>query len=110
MDATQWSTEEVVSQLRTVGLNKYRSEFLSRNIDGHSLFSLKETDLRDMGMPVVHRMTFTNWVASLPHSPPTRAPPKKAPTTSKVSQKTTTTATKLSSRAPADSNINWQIY
>ena len=105
MDATQWSSEEVASQLRTVGLNKYRSEFLSRNIDGRSLFSLKENDLRDMGMPVVHRMTFTNWVGSLPHSPPSRAPPKKANQTASniSSQKTTSTTSKLSTRSGTSS-------
>lgn len=62
----EWSPEAVASQLRQIGLGKYGSKFISNGISGEKLYSLKDVQMRDLGLPVASRVTLTNWIKSLP--------------------------------------------
>lgn len=83
MNPSNWTAEDVASQLRQMGLGKYQSKIIDNDIDGPALYSINDATLRSLGFIAPHRVQMMNWLQTLP------APGKK-------------TATKTSGRQPAN--------
>jgi len=73
MRPTKWTPAEVASELRSVGLGKYTKDFIESNISGQDLYSITDSDLRNIGMTITARSAFQQFVKSLP-PPRTRNP------------------------------------
>jgi len=68
MNALKWTPEDVSKKLNHIGLGKYSNTFLSSKIAGKDLFSLSDSQLREIGMTAAHRSTFNGWIRSI-HQP-----------------------------------------
>lgn len=68
MRPSKWTPAEVACELRNIGLGKYARDFMESNISGPDLFSVTETELRNIGMTVTARSTFQQFIKSLPPS------------------------------------------
>lgn len=75
---SEWSVDDVISQLSELGLNQYAAAFRKNDISGRVLPLLKDCHLKELGMTRVgHRLAFLKYVQSLGNAPPPSRPAPK---------------------------------
>lgn len=81
LNASEWTTSEVVQKLQSLGLGQYGNSFLGNDITGEVLPNLTDSHLKELGIKLIgHRLTILDFIKNISEGQPSTVAAKKTTT------------------------------